>query len=176
MVRIARISLRFVIALLGAAVPLTGSTGHAAGPAGASAADPGTVRPEPVAVTDTFVAADVPATARTYDSELVPEGATARVRAVVTPLGGTTTRLVVRGLRPHRAYGAHAHVHPCGLTGDHAGPHFQHIVDPVQPRPTRDTRTRQTRFGSTSPPTLTATASRFPPCRGSSTTAARRRW
>lgn len=39
----------------------------------------------------------------------------------------------MRGLPPGREYGAHAHTRPCGSTGDEAGPHFQYVVDPVQP-------------------------------------------
>jgi superoxide dismutase, Cu-Zn family len=67
----------------------------------------------------------------TYDTVLVPAGATATV--VSAPFAGTTVVLSVRGLLPDRHYGAHAHVAPCGPTGAAAGAHYQHVVDPVQP-------------------------------------------
>lgn len=90
-------------------------------------------RPNPVVVTTTFEAADSGGTALTYDPDLVPEGANAAVRSVPRWNYGTMTKLVVRGLAPNREYGAHAHLNACGPTGDAAGSHFQHLVDPVQP-------------------------------------------
>jgi Cu-Zn family superoxide dismutase len=63
----------------------------------------------------------------------VPEDARARVHSVETGDGRTIVTLHVKGLRPFTEYGAHAHVNPCGSTGAAAGPHFQHIVDPVPP-------------------------------------------
>ncbi|SFP73897.1 superoxide dismutase, Cu-Zn family [Amycolatopsis arida] len=69
----------------------------------------------------------------TYRPELVPVGARARVLSVSTPGLGTTTRLAVTGLLPDRAYGAHVHTDPCGATGAAAGPHYQHVPDPVRP-------------------------------------------
>lgn len=71
-------------------------------------------------------------TAITYDPELVPVGSRGAVSSD-TGDGGTTVMLGVRGLQPERRYGAHAHTEPCGATGDLAGPHFQNVVDPVQP-------------------------------------------
>lgn len=73
------------------------------------------------------------APAITYRPDLVPAGAHARVFSVSAERAGTTTALVVTGLLPDRAYGAHAHAQPCGATGDAAGPHFQHVPDPVKP-------------------------------------------
>lgn len=69
----------------------------------------------------------------TYDPGLVPEGAKAGVFAVSMPGLGTSTKLVVSGLVSDRHYGAHVHTRPCGPTGDDAGPHFQHVPDPVSP-------------------------------------------
>jgi Cu-Zn family superoxide dismutase len=66
-------------------------------------------------------------------SSTVPEDARARVHSVETGDGRTIVTLHVKGLRPSTEYGAHAHVHPCGSTGAAAGPHFQHVVDPVTP-------------------------------------------
>jgi superoxide dismutase, Cu-Zn family len=68
----------------------------------------------------------------TYDPALVPVGAGAVVTAT-TRDGGEVVTLALRGLRPDRRYGAHAHAKPCGAKGDAAGPHFQFDVDPVQP-------------------------------------------
>ncbi|MBW0118859.1 superoxide dismutase family protein [Pseudonocardia abyssalis] len=68
----------------------------------------------------------------TYDPALVPVGSRGAVSAG-TGDAGTTVTLAVRGLEPDRDYGAHAHTEPCGPTGDLAGPHHQHEVDPVQP-------------------------------------------
>ncbi|MEU0530092.1 superoxide dismutase [Amycolatopsis tolypomycina] len=81
----------------------------------------------------TFTAAAPGATAVTYRSDLVPAGARAHVFGLSAEHTGTTTLLFVTGLRPDRAYGAHAHTQPCGATGDAAGPHFQHVPDPVKP-------------------------------------------
>jgi superoxide dismutase, Cu-Zn family len=62
-----------------------------------------------------------------------PEGARARVQSVETADGRTVVTLHVSGMEPHARYGVHAHVSPCGSTGGAAGPHFQHVVDPVSP-------------------------------------------
>ncbi len=74
---------------------------------------------------------DRPPTAVTYDRQLVPPGAKVLVAAATGRR--STVVLVVAGLLPHRTYGAHVHVRPCGATGAAAGPHYQNIVDPVQP-------------------------------------------
>lgn len=65
-----------------------------------------------------------------YDTALVPVGATARVQAVPTSSGSTVVTLHVRGLLPDTAYGAHAHVSACGSTGAAAGPHYQDVLAP----------------------------------------------
>jgi len=69
-------------------------------------------------------------TAFTYNPALAPEGATIAVEA--DDRGGSTEiRLDVEGLLPSRGYAVHAHVNPCGPTGDAAGPHFQNNPDPA---------------------------------------------
>lgn len=73
-----------------------------------------------------------PGTAITYDQELVPVGARATVRSR-SGEGSTTVQLAVHGLEPRRPYGAHVHANPCGARPEDAGPHFQFMVDPVQP-------------------------------------------
>lgn len=88
---------------------------------------PGVAAASPVRV----VTAHGPLT--TYRPDLVPAGARAHVSLISAARIGTTTTLVVTGLRPGRTYGAHAHAKPCGATGDAAGPHFQRVPDPVQP-------------------------------------------
>jgi Cu-Zn family superoxide dismutase len=81
----------------------------------------------------TFTAYAPGAHAVTYRPDLVPAGARVHVFGLSAEAAGTTTTLVVTGLRPDRAYGAHAHAQPCGATSDAAGPHFQHEQDPVKP-------------------------------------------
>ncbi|WP_211301183.1 superoxide dismutase family protein [Murinocardiopsis flavida] len=146
---------RLLLILLAAAPLLLGGTASAAvGPAPAAP-------PNPVLVAGTFTAYSAGATAVTYD-KAVPEGARASV-LVATDLpqwaeresgrpgaegaeeheamrelarhkgSGTGFVLHVGGLEPDRDYGAHLHTKPCGPTGDDAGPHYQHEVDPVQP-------------------------------------------
>jgi superoxide dismutase, Cu-Zn family len=66
-------------------------------------------------------------------SAAIPTGSTARVQAVYNSAGDTIVTLHVWGLAPNTAYGAHAHQNPCGLVGAAAGPHFQHVMDPVVP-------------------------------------------
>ncbi len=73
-----------------------------------------------------------PPTAVTYDQRLVPVGARVVV-AAASASWGSTVILLVAGLVPDRTYGAHVHVRPCGATGAVAGPHYQHVPDPVQP-------------------------------------------
>lgn len=70
--------------------------------------------------------------AYTYDQTAAPPGT--RLSATSTGTnGGTRVEFRAEGLQPNRAYGVHAHVRPCGETGEAAGPHFQHRPDPVQP-------------------------------------------
>lgn len=73
------------------------------------------------------------AKAVTYDQKLVPTGAGVIVAATRAWRGGTLVLLAVRGLVPGRTYGAHVHTKPCGAAPADSGPHFQHVVDPVQP-------------------------------------------
>lgn len=72
------------------------------------------------------------AKAVTYDAK-VPNGARVTVVGVPNVSGGTTVLLVLKGLLPHRAYGAHVHVKKCGAAPADSGPHFQNVIDPVQP-------------------------------------------
>ncbi|HEX4976658.1 MAG TPA: superoxide dismutase family protein [Nocardioides sp.] len=62
---------------------------------------------------------------RMTSTDLLPQGATARVHAVYNAAGDTFVTLHLRGMKPDHTYGAHAHVGECGLGGQSAGPHFQ---------------------------------------------------
>jgi Cu-Zn family superoxide dismutase len=114
-----------------ASVVLAVLTGLAS-PAGAAPTSP--APPVHVAtVRATFTAYTAGAQAVTYRPDLVPAGSRVRVFSLSAKRAGTMTALVVIGLVPGRAYGAHAHAQPCGATGDAAGPHFQNTPDPVKP-------------------------------------------
>ncbi|GAA3666690.1 hypothetical protein GCM10022224_033420 [Nonomuraea antimicrobica] len=77
-----------------------------------------------------FFADDTAAIA--YDRKLAPEGAQASL-SIESSAGQTRTSLVVEGLLPDRAYGAHLHTKPCGKKPDEAGPHFQHEQGEISP-------------------------------------------
>jgi Cu-Zn family superoxide dismutase len=68
--------------------------------------------------------------ALTYNPELAPVGARMQVDSM-SRNGSTTVELEVEGFLPNRGYGVHAHTEQCGPTGDAAGPHYQHVVDPM---------------------------------------------
>jgi len=76
----------------------------------------GTAQAAPVAhASGKFESYSASATAVTYDAK-VPSGAKVLVLGVPTIGGGTTVLLKLKGLLPHRAYGAHVHVNKCGAT------------------------------------------------------------
>lgn len=78
----------------------------------------------------TLAEATVGGDAVTYDATQAPVDATLEV--MVEPGDGDTTfTLTVSGMQPDRGYAVHAHVNPCGATGDAAGPHFQYEPDPA---------------------------------------------
>lgn len=81
----------------------------------------------------TFTNYSTSAKAVTYDKEKVPVGAKVTVVSVPKAGGGTIVGLQVKKLLPHRAYGAHVHVNKCGAAPADSGPHYQNVVDPVQP-------------------------------------------
>ncbi|MEV4639510.1 superoxide dismutase [Actinoplanes sp. NPDC049548] len=68
----------------------------------------------------------------TYDTAVVPAGATAQV-TVATTAQGVRVRLAVTGMVARRAYGAHLHTMSCTSVPDDAGPHYQHRADPSKP-------------------------------------------
>jgi Cu-Zn family superoxide dismutase len=65
-----------------------------------------------------------------YDTELVPEGATAEL-TLRAEADRTNVRLSVTGLVPNHGYGAHLHTKPCGADAEAAGPHYQNKPDPA---------------------------------------------
>jgi Cu-Zn family superoxide dismutase len=65
------------------------------------------------------------------NTEELPVGAWARVRAVETGSGKTVVTLQVRGLAANATYGAHAHYKACGSSGAAAGAHYQNLMDPA---------------------------------------------
>ncbi len=68
--------------------------------------------------------------ALTYKPDLAPVGAEVTVTLTSTD-GATTAKFAASGLLPDRGYAVHLHNKACGPTGDAAGPHFQHDVDPA---------------------------------------------
>lgn len=68
--------------------------------------------------------------AMTYAPGSAPEGAQVALE-VVPGDGSTSATFRVVGMLPDRGYAVHAHVRPCGPTGNDAGPHFQNRVDPA---------------------------------------------
>ena len=118
-------AVRIAVLAPAAAIVLAGG---AAGPAAAASPPDGPQRS--YQISSTFSQGG--AKAVTYDPARVPAGAGVTVSTRSTP-GVTVTTLQVRGLLPNTVYGAHAHVKPCGATGDAAGPHFQYAQDPVTP-------------------------------------------
>src|SRR5690606_23761090 len=105
-----------------------------AAPVTAAAGDPSTPTGSGLVLASAaYAPADSGEQALTYDEELVPVGARGTVLSAPGLLGGTTTVLKVAGLQPNREYGAHVHNNACGPTGKDAGPHYQNVVDPVQP-------------------------------------------
>ncbi|MBC3194071.1 superoxide dismutase family protein [Pseudonocardia sp. C8] len=114
-------------ALLGALALVVTACGGTSGSGGAAAASERQVQ-----VSATF-AQGGGGPAYTYDTALVPAGATVEVTSAAAD-GGTTTTLRVSGLQPNRTYGAHAHTKPCTpAAGADAGPHYQFRPDPVSP-------------------------------------------
>lgn len=123
--------MRTPLSVLAASVAALAAAGcSAAEPAPAAAPVEAEQSARNVQVTGTFTAPGDGA-AVTYDEALVPVGARPTVTAESADT--TTVTLEVAGLRPNRAYGAHAHTKPCGGTGDDAGPHYQFEQDPVTP-------------------------------------------
>jgi Cu-Zn family superoxide dismutase len=105
------------------------SAGGGVGTAGIGTASPSAGVKAATGGANTFTPYTSGATAITYDTAVVPTGATATITtAKAGP--GVKVRLVVTGLKPRRAYGAHLHTDPCAGKPDLAGPHYQHLPDP----------------------------------------------
>lgn len=125
---------RLTLAALGAAVALTpiacSSQPSTSPPAptttgtgeGASAAD--------LSGAGTLTTPGQTSNAFTYDPAMAPVGALLRVTLTASN-EATMAEFDVSGLLPNRGYAVHLHDKACGPTGDAAGPHFQHQVDPA---------------------------------------------
>ncbi|MEU4423868.1 superoxide dismutase family protein [Actinoplanes sp. NPDC024001] len=108
--------------LLLVAVPLALTIGT---PAAAKPAD----QPAPISE-GTFRTWSEATPAVTYDTAVVPQGATAKLTVQNTG-SAMRVRLQATGLVPGRTYGAHVHVNPCTDKPAEAGPHYQHRIDPA---------------------------------------------
>ncbi|MFJ8080892.1 superoxide dismutase family protein [Streptomyces sp. NPDC096205] len=69
----------------------------------------------------------VPSAAITYDMDLVPAAAWIEVSQHTEPLGATTVRLRVEGMKPGHAYGVQVHQKPCGADPAAAGGPYRHV-------------------------------------------------
>lgn len=100
-----------------------------------------TATPEPTGTTEATLASELSgegaltepgqaSNAFTYNPAVAPSGA--RLAVTLTPSQASTTATFdVVGLLPDRGYAVHLHNKACGPTGDVAGPHFQHRIDPA---------------------------------------------
>ena len=88
---------------------------------------------EPVLALGRFASYTPGQAAVTYDAKLVPAGAAAAVAYLPAADGHAYVQLRVHGLVPGHRYGAHVHANKCGAKGEDAGPHYQHVQDPVAP-------------------------------------------
>ncbi|MFJ9697414.1 superoxide dismutase family protein [Kitasatospora sp. NPDC101183] len=75
----------------------------------------------------------VPPAAISYAQDLVPYGSHARVVTDRSVPGRTTLTLTVSGLAADHAFPVHLHTGTCGADPASSGPHYQDVVDPVQP-------------------------------------------
>jgi Cu-Zn family superoxide dismutase len=98
-----------------------------------ASAEPVRSSTEPVLVLGRFAPYAPGEVAITYDAKLVPAGAAAAVAYVPASDGHAYVLLRMQGLQPNRKYGAHVHANKCGAKGEDAGPHYQHVQDPVTP-------------------------------------------
>ncbi|MFJ9772029.1 superoxide dismutase family protein [Kitasatospora sp. NPDC101157] len=90
----------------------------------------------PVSVTDTAfdpATAFVRPTAISYAEDLVPYGSHARIVTDRSVPGRTVLTLTVAGLAPGHEFPVHLHTGDCGADPAASGPHYQDVVDPVQP-------------------------------------------
>ena len=98
-------------------------------PAVALAAVPPAGAAGPAALASGVFGAAAPA--YTYDTGLVPAGASAVVRTVETGDGGTVATLQVRGFAPGATFDVHAHTGACGASPTASGGHYRN--DPTGP-------------------------------------------
>ncbi|MGW2376252.1 superoxide dismutase family protein [Kitasatospora sp. NPDC001683] len=90
----------------------------------------------PVSVTEAAfdpATAFVPPAAISYADDLVPYGSHVRVVTDRPVPGRTVLTLTVAGLAPDHEFPVHLHTGDCGADPASSGPHYQDVVDPVQP-------------------------------------------
>ncbi|MEU8517260.1 superoxide dismutase family protein [Kitasatospora sp. NPDC048722] len=75
----------------------------------------------------------VPPAAISYADDLVPYGSHATVVTDRSTAGRTVLTLTVTGLAPGHEFPVHLHTGTCGTVPASSGPHYQNVVDPVQP-------------------------------------------
>ncbi|MFJ8624067.1 superoxide dismutase family protein [Kitasatospora sp. NPDC093550] len=75
----------------------------------------------------------VPPAAISYADDLVPYGSHVRVVTDRSVPGRTVLTLTVSGLAADHEFPAHLHTRSCGADPASSGPHYQAVVDPVQP-------------------------------------------
>ncbi|MEV7188424.1 superoxide dismutase family protein [Kitasatospora sp. NPDC093102] len=75
----------------------------------------------------------VPPAAISYASDLVPYGSHARIVTDHSAPGRTVLTLTASGLAPGHEFPVHLHTGGCGADPASSGPHYQDVVDPVQP-------------------------------------------
>lgn len=111
-----------------ALVPIACSSQQSPSPSAPGTDEP--TSPADLGGAGTLTAPDRTSNAFTYDPAMAPVGAQLSVTLTASN-GSTTAKLDVSGLLPNRGYAVHLHNNACGRTGDTAGPHFQHRVDPA---------------------------------------------
>ncbi|MFG3227534.1 superoxide dismutase family protein [Kitasatospora sp. NPDC048194] len=90
----------------------------------------------PVSVLDAHfdpASAFVPPAAISYADDLVPYGSHVRVVTDRSTPGRTVLTLTAAGLAPDHEFPVHLHTGACGAEPASSGPHYQDVVDPVQP-------------------------------------------
>ncbi|MQS12244.1 superoxide dismutase family protein [Streptomyces kaniharaensis] len=75
----------------------------------------------------------VPPAAISYASDLVPYGSHAAVFTDRSTAERTVVTLRVAGLAPGHEFPVHMHTGSCGADPAASGPHYQNVLDPVQP-------------------------------------------
>jgi Cu-Zn family superoxide dismutase len=133
-IRCSPVHRRLAVAAIGAVLalgPIACSSTQSSGSSAPTATGTSTGMPAVELTADGILTApDQASNAFTYNPALAPVGA--QIAVTLTPSDGSTTATFeASGLLPNRGYAVHLHAKACGPTGDAAGPHFQHNIDPA---------------------------------------------